>query len=121
MAKLASSPITDCGNSYQFDKEAIPYLHPVSPLVPTPATAASCGARLHRRVQTHRALTCGNLFERSAASTQRVLPHSRKRLTAQVARRRSRRVGGSRGCALCLLSGTPESESAGGPKPALPH
>jgi hypothetical protein len=28
------------------------------------------GWRLHRRVQTHRALTCGNLFERSAASAQ---------------------------------------------------
>ena len=97
VAKLASSPITDCGNSYQFDKEAIPYPHPVLPLLPTPATAASCGARLHRRVQTHRALTCGNLFERSAASTQRVLPHSHRRLTPQVAPQRSEGVVGSRG------------------------
>ena len=35
---------------------------------------------------------------------------------AQVARRRSRRDVGSRGRALCLLSGTPESESPAGAK-----
>ena len=40
-------------------------------------------------------------------------------MTAQVARRQSRRDVGSRGSVLCLLSGTPESRSAGGPRPAF--
>ena len=40
------------------------------------------------------------------------MPYSPKSLTAQVARRRSRRDVDSRGSVLCLLSGTPESRSA---------
>ena len=52
------------GGSYQIYLGAI--LSPVLPLVPTPATAASCGARLHRRVQTHRHHFYGNVFERRA-------------------------------------------------------
>ena len=38
----------------------------IAPFEPTPATAASCCARLHRRVQTHRHHFYGNVFERSA-------------------------------------------------------
>lgn len=106
VAKSASSAYFMGGSSYQKHKEAIRYPHSVLPLVPTPATVASCGARLHRRVQLHRALACGNVFERSAASTQWVLLHSHKRLTAQVARSKAEGRG-QYGPALYLLSGGP--------------
>ena len=61
---LGCSAYSDCENSYQFNKEAIPL--PVSPLVPTPATAAFWGGQLHRRVQQLRHQICGNVFERRA-------------------------------------------------------
>ena len=57
-----------CDSGNQLDRKAIS--HSVLPLVTTPATAASWGWRLHRRVQTLRALTCGRLSERSATGTQ---------------------------------------------------
>jgi len=58
MTKLASSAYADCGNSYRFDKEAL-----VLSLLTTPATAASWGWQLHRRVQLHRHHFYGNVFE----------------------------------------------------------
>ena len=61
MTELASSAYADFGSCYQFGKESL-----VLPLVPTPATAASCGAQLHRRVQLHRHHFYGDVFERSA-------------------------------------------------------
>ena len=64
VTKLASGAYPDCASSYQKHKEAIP--RPVLPLVPTPATVASWGWRLHRRVQQHRHQICGNVFERRA-------------------------------------------------------
>ena len=74
------------GNSYQFNKKAILHPHSVSPLVSTPATTSAWGWQLHRRVQLHGHQICGNVFERSVEDAQLVLPHSPKRLTAQVAR-----------------------------------
>ena len=65
---LALAPTQQAVAAIKINKEAIP--HPVSPLLPTPATASSWGWQLHRRVQLLRHPICGNVFERSASGAQ---------------------------------------------------
>ncbi len=66
------------------------------------ARCSGCG-HWHRRVPMLRHRICGNLFERSAASTQRVLPHRRLNGVTQVAQRRSRSDADCRAVFFCLL------------------
>ena len=92
MTKLALALTCIAAEAIKNTKKLSGCPHSVSPLLPTPATASSWGWQLHRRVQLYRHHFYGNVFERSAASAQRVLPYSRKSLTAQVAPQRSEGV-----------------------------
>ena len=84
----------------------------------TPATAASWGGQLHRRVQLHRHHFYGNVFERSAQARSefcRTAPRGRRRRLPAGKAEGTWAVG----AVFFAYFLAAESRSAGGPRPAF--
>ena len=93
---------------------------PASTRVSAPAARGSgCGQRC-RRTALHRALTCRRLFERSAASAQRVGRHRRLNGVTQVCPQRSEGTQTVGACSFAFFACTSKKRrSRAGARPGL--